>query len=55
VHNCLAHSSGYRCGVLFRTQSELQFDRELVEAILERMEKDLAELVESSDLAGSSP
>ena len=42
VHNCLAHTGGYRCGILFRTQSELQFDREQVEAGLARLEDRLA-------------
>ena len=43
VHNCLARSAGYRCGILFRTQSELQFDRPLVEDALARMESQIAE------------
>ena len=42
VHNCLAHTGGYRCGILFRTQSDLQFDREQVEAGLAQMEDLLA-------------
>lgn len=42
VHNCLAQSTGYRCGILFRTQSEHQFDRQQVEAALARMEHQLA-------------
>lgn len=47
VHNCLAHSGGYRCGIRFRTQSELQFDREQVEVVLEQMEIRLAESAET--------
>ena len=38
VHNCLALDGGYRCGIRFRTQSKLQFDREAVEASLEELE-----------------
>jgi hypothetical protein len=47
VHNCLAQVPGYRCGILFRTQSGLQFDRELVEAQLGRIEMRLAEALEA--------
>jgi hypothetical protein len=42
VHNCLPHSSGYRCGIRFRTQSGLQFDREKVELQLAELEQHLA-------------
>ena len=38
VHNCLTLDGGYRCGIRFRTQSELQFDREAVEARLQELE-----------------
>ncbi len=39
VHNCLADPDGYRCGILFRTQSGMQFDREIVESGLEQLEQ----------------
>ena len=42
VHNCLPSSSGYRCGIRFRTQSGLQFDREKVELQLAGLEQRLA-------------
>jgi hypothetical protein len=38
VHNCVAESDGFRCGVQFRTTSELQFDRQLVEQELTILE-----------------
>ena len=28
VHNCIALASGYRCGIQFRTYSELQLDQD---------------------------
>ena len=31
VHNCIALTDGYRCGIRFRTNSELQLDKELTE------------------------
>ncbi|MGE0622546.1 MAG: PilZ domain-containing protein [Pseudomonadales bacterium] len=42
VHNCLVQEGGYRCGIRFRTQSSLQFDRELVEMRLRSLERALA-------------
>ena len=39
VHNCLADPEGYRCGILFRTASDMQFDREMVESDLEQLEQ----------------
>ena len=38
VHNCLVHNQGYRCGIRFRTESLLQFDRNHVEAALAELE-----------------
>jgi len=38
VHNCVSVQEGYRCGIQFRTSSELQLDQAMVEdelAILE--------------------
>lgn len=29
VHNCIALTDGYRCGIQFRTNSELQLDKEM--------------------------
>ena len=34
VHNCLAQDGQYRCGIQFRTQSTLQFDKTQVERTL---------------------
>lgn len=42
VHNCLDQDDGFRCGIRFRTQSSLQFDRELVESRLHALERVLA-------------
>ena len=38
VHNCVAQTQGFRCGVQFRTNSELQFDVHLVERALKILE-----------------
>lgn len=43
VHNCLVHDQGYRCGIRFRTESSLQFDRNHVEAALADLEATLQE------------
>ena len=45
VHNCFAQDDGYRCGIRFRTQSALQFDRELVEGALLEIESKLTQEV----------
>jgi len=50
VHNCLILDVGYRCGIRFRTQSSLQFDREIVEKRLRALERALA----GRSLAGQS-
>lgn len=41
VHNCLDLKSGYRCGIRFRTQSELQFDKAAIEDQLAALERRL--------------
>ena len=41
VHNCLATGEDYRCGVRFRTESSLQFDRVLAESQLAALEAEL--------------
>lgn len=51
VHNCLCRASGYRCGILFRTQSDLQFDKVQVESELARMERQLADGMAADDRA----
>ncbi|MEM7099775.1 MAG: hypothetical protein AAF541_16020 [Pseudomonadota bacterium] len=38
VHNCISQRNGYRCGIQFRTQSNLQFDQEQVECTLRQLE-----------------
>lgn len=42
VHNCLDLKSGFRCGIRFRTQSELQFDQTAAEAELAALESRLS-------------
>ncbi len=42
MHNCCTTDDGYRCGLRFRTTSELQFDRELIESQLRRLEHRLS-------------
>ncbi|MCZ6642692.1 MAG: PilZ domain-containing protein [Gammaproteobacteria bacterium] len=39
VHTCSAQEDGFRCGIQFRIQSKLQFDREQVEAALLSLER----------------
>ena len=34
VHNCIGQHDGYRCGIQFRTRSDLQFDKDQVETAL---------------------
>jgi len=41
VHTCIGRSDGYRCGIRFRTTSELQADQAAVEAGLGRLEATL--------------
>lgn len=48
VHNCLNHAEGYRCGIRFRTESALQFDRNHVEASLAEIERRLEQLADPS-------
>ncbi len=38
VHNCIPQPEGYRCGIQFRTRSELQFDKDQVEQTLRLLE-----------------
>ncbi len=38
VHTCFSLDDGFRCGIQFRTQSRLQFDKDLVETALWRLE-----------------
>lgn len=38
VHNCISQRDGYRCGIQFRTRSDLQFDKEMVESALLQLE-----------------
>lgn len=38
VHNCIAQAQGFRCGVQFRTNSELQFDKRHIEHELQILE-----------------
>lgn len=42
VHNCVRRSGRYRSGIRFRPSSELQRDREQVEALLACLEASLA-------------
>lgn len=66
VHNCIPHGpasdgavpdagatpGGYRCGIRFRTRSELQLDQHQVEIGLMRLELALARLAASAAEAG---
>lgn len=38
VHNCIGLQQGYRCGIQFRTCSELQLDQEMTEQELSTLE-----------------
>jgi hypothetical protein len=38
VHNCIPQADGYRCGIQFRTRSNLQFDKDHVEHALRLLE-----------------
>jgi hypothetical protein len=38
VHNCMPTDSGFRCGIRFRTQSDLQFDKVQIDAQLADLE-----------------
>ena len=42
VHNCIAQREGYRCGIQFRTRSDLQFDKDQVEHTLLMLEAGFA-------------
>jgi hypothetical protein len=41
VHNCIDQAGEYRCGIQFRTRSELQLDQRQVEEALLRLELEL--------------
>ncbi len=51
VHTCFALDSGFRCGIQFRTQSRLQFDKDLVETALLRLEMGFTASTPSPDSA----
>ncbi|MCZ6658027.1 MAG: PilZ domain-containing protein [Gammaproteobacteria bacterium] len=38
VHNCIRVGDDYRVGIQFRTKSDLQFDQNYVENVLQRMQ-----------------
>ncbi len=38
VHNCIPRQGRFRCGVQFRTRSEMQFDQDWVERVLLELE-----------------
>ena len=38
VHNCIKVETGYRVGIQFRTRSDLQFDQNYVESVLQYIE-----------------
>ena len=42
VHNCLDLKGGFRCGIRFRTQSDLQFDKAATEDQLAELESRLS-------------
>ena len=39
VHNCTTLPDGYRCGIQFRTESDLQFDQDAVHQQLDLLEQ----------------
>lgn len=39
VHNCIRENDGYRCGIQFRTRSDLQLDKDRIESALARLER----------------
>jgi hypothetical protein len=41
VHNCIAQGDGFRCGIQFRTRSDLQFDNDKIEHGLLALETSL--------------
>ena len=45
VHNCIGIADGYRCGIQFRTCSDLQLDQEITE-------QDLCELEARFEMLG---
>ncbi len=40
VHNCTAFAEGYRCGIQFRTDSNMQLDPDQVRETLELLEQE---------------
>lgn len=44
VHNCVTLETGFRCGIRFRPQSDLQFDSVMIEAQLAQLEGLLSDL-----------
>ena len=48
IHNCMRHDDLYRCGIRFRTQSTLQFDKRQVEQDLLLLEKSLVNAADSA-------
>ena len=38
VHNCIPQNGRFRCGIQFRTRSEMQFDKDWVERVLVDLE-----------------
>ncbi len=56
VHTCFSLDDGFRCGIQFRTQSRLQFDKDLVETALWRLEMGFTASTQSPDSAtGAEP
>ena len=49
VHNCIAQADGYRCGIQFRTYSELQLDKAPTERVLATLEARFKIIVCESD------
>ena len=52
VHNCIAQHDGYRCGIQFRTRSDLQFDKDHVEHALLMLEAGFTHVGEDPAAAG---
>ena len=54
VHNCIAKDGQFRCGIQFRTRSEMQLDQDWVERVLLDLEGVFNDEGEEQKLAGAN-
>jgi len=52
VHNCIALDAGYRCGIQFRTSSELQDNQQQIKTSLTRLENQFKNIGATTALVG---